>query len=55
MNLATKLMSLEDYLNYDNGTEICYELVDGVLVEMPPESDLNNRISLDHDLVAIAQ
>jgi Uma2 family endonuclease len=46
MNLATQLMTLEDYFNYDNGTEIRYELVDGALVEMPPESQRNTWIAM---------
>jgi Uma2 family endonuclease len=37
--------SIEEYLNYDEGTDARYELVDGVLVEMPPESRLNHRIA----------
>ncbi len=37
-------LTLEDYLNYDDGTDTHYELVDGVLVEMPPESTLNTQI-----------
>jgi len=40
------LMTLEDYLNYDDGTETRYELVNGVLVEVPSESDLNNLIAV---------
>lgn len=43
---ATSRMSLEEYLNYDDGTDARYELVDGALVEMGAESDLNNRIAL---------
>jgi Uma2 family endonuclease len=39
-------MTLEDYLSYDDGTETRYELVNGELVEMPSESDLNNLIAL---------
>jgi Uma2 family endonuclease len=39
-------MTLEEYLNYDNGTETRHELVDGVLIEMPPESDRNNLIAI---------
>jgi Uma2 family endonuclease len=31
---TAKKMSLEEYLNYDDGTDTRYELVDGVLVEM---------------------
>jgi Uma2 family endonuclease len=38
-------LTVEDYLAYDNGTDRCYELVDGVLVEMPPESSENNTIA----------
>ena len=38
MTTATKTMTLEDYLNYDDGTDTSYELVDGKLIAMPPES-----------------
>ncbi|MDJ0845243.1 Uma2 family endonuclease [Crocosphaera sp.] len=38
-------MSLEDYFNYEDDTENCYELENGELVIMPPESDLNLRIA----------
>nr|WP_228021689.1 Uma2 family endonuclease [Romeria gracilis] len=38
-------MTLQAYLDYDPGTETQYELVNGELVEMPPESDLNQRIA----------
>ena len=41
----TPYLSLEDYLAYDDGTDTRYELVDGVLVEMPPESDENLSIA----------
>ena len=34
-------MTLEEYLNYDDGTDARYELVDGILVEMGAESDIN--------------
>lgn len=34
-------MSLEDYFNYDDGSENCYELENGELLIMPPESDRN--------------
>lgn len=46
MHVAPKLMTLEEYLNYDDGTETFYELVNGELVEMPPESELNRRIAM---------
>jgi Uma2 family endonuclease len=39
-------MTLEDYLNYDDGTDSRYELVNGELVKMPSESDLNRRIAI---------
>ena len=46
MNIATpRRLSLEEYLNYDDGTDTRYELVDGVLVEMAPESPLNALIA----------
>jgi len=38
-------LTFEEYLAYDNGTDTQYELVDGVLVEMPPESDKNLDIA----------
>ncbi len=45
MTVATqRRMSLEQYLTYDEGTDARYELVDGVLVAMGAESDLNVTI-----------
>ncbi|OYD95170.1 hypothetical protein CDG77_10630 [Nostoc sp. 'Peltigera membranacea cyanobiont' 213] len=46
MTIAVKKLTLEEYLAYDDGTDTKYELVDGELVKMPPESDRNNLISL---------
>lgn len=46
MTTATKKLTLEEYLAYDDGTDTKYELVDGELVEVLPESDKNNLISL---------
>ena len=43
---ATKNMALKDYLNYDDGTDTRYELVDGKLIAMPPESRLNIKIAI---------
>ena len=43
---TTALLTLEEYLLYDDDTENRYELVDGKLVVMPPESDRNNLIAL---------
>ena len=45
MTIATnKTLTLEEYLTYDDGTGIRYELVNGVLVEMPTESPINKTI-----------
>jgi Uma2 family endonuclease len=38
-------LTFEDYLAHDDGTDRRYELVDGVLVDMPPESDENLSIA----------
>jgi Uma2 family endonuclease len=47
MSVAARTqMTLQDYVNYDDGTEIQYELVDGVLVEMPVESWDASTISI---------
>lgn len=45
MSVAANRMTIEDYLNYDDGTDTRYELVNGELTAMPPESDLNNQIA----------
>ena len=39
--IARQIMSLEDYFNYDDGTDNSYELENGELLIMPPESDRN--------------
>ena len=46
MTTTTALLTLEEYLAYDDGTDNCYELVDGKLTIIPPESDRNNLIAL---------
>ncbi|MEM7595756.1 MAG: Uma2 family endonuclease [Cyanobacteria bacterium P01_A01_bin.83] len=46
MTTATTLLTLEEYLAYDDDTDNHYELVDGKLITMPPESDRNNLIAL---------
>jgi Uma2 family endonuclease len=43
--VTLKPLTLEEYLNYDDGTDTRYELEDGVLIEMPPESPLNLSIA----------
>jgi Uma2 family endonuclease len=45
MTIALQIMSLEDYFNYDDRTDTRYELENGELLTMPPESDLNIRIA----------
>ncbi|MEO0755425.1 MAG: Uma2 family endonuclease [Cyanobacteria bacterium J06648_16] len=39
--VAPQRMTLEEYLNYDDGTDTRYELRDGILVNMGAESDIN--------------
>jgi Uma2 family endonuclease len=46
MVLASQRLTIEDYLAYADASEIRYELVDGMLIEMPPESRLNARIAM---------
>lgn len=38
-------MSLAEFFAFDDGTETRYELENGELVSMPPESDRNQRIA----------
>jgi Uma2 family endonuclease len=45
MTVAIKLMTLEEYLNYDDGTDTIYELANGELIPMPPESYRNQRLA----------
>ncbi|BAU13755.1 hypothetical protein LEP3755_42960 [Leptolyngbya sp. NIES-3755] len=40
-----RFRTIEEYLSYDDETDTRYELVRGELVEMPPESRLNQRIA----------
>jgi len=46
MPVFTQRMTLEEYLNYDDESDNRYELVDGELIVMPSESDLNQRIAM---------
>jgi Uma2 family endonuclease len=45
MTTTTHRLTLEEYLNYDDGTDTPYELVAGELVVMPPESPQNSMIA----------
>lgn len=47
MSIATKLFTLEEYLNRSDETEKHYELVAGSLSEMPPESPQNAEIAIE--------
>ncbi|MBT9312117.1 Uma2 family endonuclease [Leptothoe kymatousa] len=46
MTVAQQRLTLADYLAYEAPTEKRYELVNGELIEMPAESDLNQRIAM---------
>jgi Uma2 family endonuclease len=46
MTIAPKTMTLEEYLNYDDDTDTLYELVNGELLVMPPESFHNQSIAI---------
>ncbi len=47
MTVATgRRMTLKEYLDYNDGTDIRYELEDGVLVEMSAETPLNPQIAM---------
>ena len=45
MTIAITRMSLADFFAYDDGTNALYELENGELLVMPPESKLNRRIA----------
>ncbi len=46
MTLAKqRFQSFEEYLSYDDGSESLYELFNGELVEVPPESGFNIEIA----------
>jgi Uma2 family endonuclease len=51
---TSKRFTLEEYLAYEEGTDKRCELVNGELIEMPSESDLNNQIAI-FLLLAFAQ
>ncbi|MGG6237443.1 Uma2 family endonuclease [Nodosilinea sp. AN01ver1] len=40
-----RFYSFDDYLAYDDGTEVFYELFNGELIEVPPESGNNVQIA----------
>ena len=46
MNQKTKTFTYQEYLERENELEVPYELIDGEIVEMPPESYQNVQIAL---------
>jgi len=40
-----RFQSFEEYIAYDDGTDKLYELFNGELIEMPPESGINVQIA----------
>jgi Uma2 family endonuclease len=46
MTVTSLKMTLEEFLNYDDGTDALYELENGELIAMPAESELNRRIAM---------
>lgn len=41
-----RFLSFDEYLSYDDGTENLYELFNGELIEVPPESGRNTAIAV---------
>lgn len=37
----TKPITFDEYLTHDDGTDKCYELINGELIEVPPETEEN--------------
>ena len=49
-------LTFEEYLNYEDDTDNRYELIDGELIELPPESGLNYFIAIElFWLLAVAE
>ncbi|HLP91658.1 MAG TPA: Uma2 family endonuclease [Nostocaceae cyanobacterium] len=44
LQIKHQFQSFEEYLEYDDGTDKLYELFNGELIEMPPESGINVQI-----------
>ena len=45
VQIKPRFFSFEEYLSYDDGTENLYELFNGELIEVPPESGFNVEIA----------
>ena len=47
MTVARPRLTFKEYLMYDDDTDKRYELVQGELVELPPETEEKNWIALN--------
>ena len=45
VQVKPRFLTFEDYLSYDDGTENLYELFNGELIAVPPESGVNVQIA----------
>ncbi|MFN6560264.1 MAG: Uma2 family endonuclease [Nostoc sp. ChiSLP01] len=45
LQIKHRFQSFEEYLSYDDGSDKLYELFNGELIEMPPESGINVQIA----------
>ncbi|PSB26741.1 Uma2 family endonuclease [Stenomitos frigidus] len=45
VQIKPRFLSFEEYLSYDDGTDNLYELFNGELIEVPPESGFNVEIA----------
>ncbi|MFM9268006.1 Uma2 family endonuclease [Tychonema sp. BBK16] len=45
VQLKIKKLTFDEYLNYSDNTDNRYELIDGELIALPPESEPNNFIA----------
>jgi len=45
LQIKQRFQSFEEYLSYDDGSDKLYELFNGELIEMPPESGINVQIA----------
>lgn len=45
LQAQSKKLTFDEYLNYSNDTDQRYELIDGELIALPPESEPNNFIA----------
>ncbi|MBD2677126.1 MULTISPECIES: Uma2 family endonuclease [Nostoc] len=45
LQIKHRFQSFEEYLSYDDGSDKLYELFNGELIEMPPESGINVEIA----------